>query len=254
MTLTVERSGGVVHATLNRPDRKNALDSGTWRELGQLVDSLRESTDDRCLVLTGTGPDFCSGADMAERWLPDPPLRGVEMVQRVIAGLHDLPQPTIAKVRGAALGAGMCLAMACDLLVASDTARFSMKFAQWGLTPDCGGTWFLSRLVGVPKAKELALLGTTLSAADALALGIGNRVVPDDELDSAAGEWADALAAGPPTALYLTKRLIADNPALSLTQALDAEARAQSISVKSPDFKETMLALREKRAPSYGAR
>lgn len=152
--------------------------------------------------------------------------------------LHRLPKPTIAKVRGVAAGAGLNLALGCDLVVASDNARFSEIFAQRGLVLDFGGSWLLPRLIGLHRAKEVALFGDVLPATEADRLGLVNRVVPDDELDGFVTGWAWWLAAGPPVALAQTKRMLNESFQRSMAEALDAEGNAQVLAIGTDDVKE----------------
>jgi 2-(1,2-epoxy-1,2-dihydrophenyl)acetyl-CoA isomerase len=168
--------------------------------------------------------------------------------------LHRLPKPTIAKVRGVAAGAGCNMALGCDLIVASDNARFTEIFTKRGLSVDFGGSWVLPRLVGLHKAKELVYFADIISAADAEALGLVNKVVPDDELDAAVDEWAQRLAAGPPIALGLTKQLMNNSFAVGMEQALDNEGRVQAVNFGTEDFREAVVAFIEKRDPNFQGR
>src|SRR3954447_13093403 len=210
-TLVIERSAGVVTVTLNRPQRKNAINDVMWNEL---LATFREIADnvgeDRVVVITGAGGAFCSGADLggSDPAAPVAGLTSMRHVGDVCLALHRLPQPVIAKVGGVAAGAGLNLALGCDLIVASDDARFSEIFARRGLTVDFGGSWVLPRLVGLHKAKELVLLADIIDAKEAQELGIVNRGVPAGELDAFVAEWARRLAAGPPLALSMSKRLL----------------------------------------------
>ena len=165
--------------------------------------------------------------------------------------LQRLPQPTIAKVRGVAVGAGCNLALGCDLVVASATARFSEIFARRGLSLDFGGSWLLPRRIGMHRAKELALLAEIVSAGDALEMGLVNRVLPDSEVDSFVDSWALKLAAGPPIALAQTKRLLNNALNVTLEEALDDEAAAQTINFATSDTAEAMRAFIEKREPKF---
>jgi len=253
----VERDGGIVTVTLNKPQKKNAMDPDQWAELARIWDDIgRNPRRDRAVVVTGAGGDFCSGADL---WLPpgeEPPhqLTAMRVVAKAIQGLHDLPQPTVAKVPGVAAGAGCSLALACDLVVASDRARFSMIFAKRGLALDGGASWLLPRLVPLHKAKEIAFFADLLSATDAEEFGLVNRVVPHDELDGYVQAWAERLAAGPPIALGLTKRLLNDSHSRTLQEALEAEAMAQSITLQSRDTADAFAAFVEKRDPRFEGR
>src|ERR1700761_9069689 len=168
---------------MNRPAKKNAINPTMWRELHQCFAEVSARSEDRVLVLTGAGGAFCSGADLGEVDVKAPPLSLMGTVGEVALALHRMPKPTIAKVNGVAAGAGCNLALGCDLIVASDEARFSEIFARRGLTIDAGGSFLLPRLVGLHRAKELALLTDLISAEEALAMGLINRVVPAAELD-----------------------------------------------------------------------
>ena len=210
-TLLVERADGIVTVTMNRPERKNAANGVMWDELLATFRDVAGRSDDRVLVLTGAGGDFCSGADMsAVGEANSHGLASMRHIGEVAVALHRLAQPTIAKVRGIAAGAGMNIALLCDLVVAGDTARFSEIFARRGLTIDFGGSFVLPRRVGLHRAKELALLADIIDAAEAERIGLVNRVVPDAELDAFVDGWAARLAAGPPIALAQTKRLLDD--------------------------------------------
>jgi len=253
----VARDGGIVTVTLNKPEQKNAVDPEQWTEMSRIWDDIaRNPRRDRVVVVTGAGGDFCSGADL---WLPpgeEPPhqITAMRNVSKAIQGLHDLPQPTIAKVPGVAAGAGCSLALGCDLVVAAERARFSMIFAKRGLALDGGASWLLPRLVPLHKAKEIAFFGDILSAQDAEDFGLVNRVVPDTELDGFVDDWAARLAAGPPIALGLTKRLLNDSHSRNLQEALEAEAMAQSITLQSKDTADAFAAFVEKRDPDFQGR
>jgi 2-(1,2-epoxy-1,2-dihydrophenyl)acetyl-CoA isomerase len=171
-----------------------------------------------------------------------------------VQAFHELPQPTIAKVDGVAAGVGMNLALGCDLVVASDRSRFSEIFARRGLSLDGGGSWLLPRLVGLHRAKELALFADVIPAEEALRLGVINRVVPADELDKVVGEWAARLASGPPIALAMTKRMLNRSFEQSFEQALDDEARSQTINFATRDTLEAIAAFVQKRPPTFEGR
>ena len=171
----------------------------------------------------------------------------MRLVNDTAMALARLPQPVIAKVRGVAVGAGMNMALLCDLVVAAESARFSEIFARRGLTIDFGGSWALPRRVGLHRAKELALFADIIGADVAAELGLVNRVVPDAELDTVVGEWAARLADGPPIALAQTKRLLNEGLGSTLEEALEAEAAAQTINFGTADTAEAMRAFVEKR-------
>jgi 2-(1,2-epoxy-1,2-dihydrophenyl)acetyl-CoA isomerase len=246
---------GVVTLTLNRPHVKNAILGDMWEELRRIFQEVTQTDSDRVLVITGAGGAFCAGAELSEDMGSDMhPLNAMHPVSAAALALHDVSKPTIAKVRGAAVGAGMNLALGCDLIVAGESARFSQIFARRALSVDFGGTWLLPRLVGLHKAKELALFGDIISAEDAQRIGIVNRVLPDDELDGFVAEWAERLAAGPPLALQMTKRMLSNAFSLSLSEALSWEATAQTVNFGSQDTREGVLAFVEKREPVYRGR
>lgn len=255
-TIDVSRAGGVVTITLTRPEKKNAINGTMWDELLATFREVGASSTDRCVVITGAGGEFCSGADLSGG--DDGPrphqLAAMRHVGDVALALHRLPQPTVAKVRGVAVGAGCNLALGCDLVAASDTARFSQIFARRGLTVDFGGSWLLPRRVGLHRAKELALLAEIIDAGEAERIGLVNRVVPDAELDELVDGWAERLAGGPPIALAMTKRLLDNSMNVTLEEALDDEGMAQTVNFGTADTVEAIRAFVEKRAPRFEGR
>jgi 2-(1,2-epoxy-1,2-dihydrophenyl)acetyl-CoA isomerase len=252
-TLKVDRTpNGVVTLTMNRPEKKNAMNSAMFEELLAVFREVDASTTDRVLVITGAGDAFCSGADLADRGSDTRhPLQRLHWVGNIALALHRIPKPVIAKVNGVAVGAGMNLALGCDLIVASETARFSEIFVRRGLSIDFGGSWVLPRLIGMHRAKELALLGEIISAKEAAELGLVNRVVPADQLDAVVGEWAARLAAGPPIALSMTKRLVSESFNVTMEEALEAEGLAQTVNNATEDAREAIKAFLEKREPRF---
>jgi len=254
--ILVDRAAnGVVTVTLNRPRVKNSVAAPMWEELRRIFHEVTQTETDRVLVITGAGGSFCAGADLSGTPLAQThPLNAMHPVNSAAIALHDVTKPTIAKVGGDAVGAGMNLALGCDLVVAGASARFSQIFVRRGLSVDFGGTWLLPRLVGLHKAKELALLGDILSAEEAERIGVVNRVVPDAELDGFVADWASRLAEGPPLALQLTKRMLANALSLSLSEALGWEAAAQTVNLLSDDTTEGVAAFLEKRAPAFRGR
>jgi enoyl-CoA hydratase/carnithine racemase len=255
-TLIVERQGGVVTVTMNRPERKNAASAVMLLELVAIFEEIEANAEDRVMVLTGAGGAFCSGADLGDPKGPATdtsrsPLARMRRLGDVALTLHRVTKPTIAKVDGVAVGAGLSLALGCDLVVCSDRAKLSMIFSRRGLSLDNGGSYLLPRLVGMARAKEIALFGGMYSAEEALAIGLINRVMPAAELDGFVDNWAATLAAGPPLALSMTKTLLRDSFASSMDEALENEARCQSVNFASQDTNEALAAFTEKREPTY---
>jgi enoyl-CoA hydratase/carnithine racemase len=266
-TLQVFRENSVVTVTINQPEKKNAINSAMWDGLTEIFREIASRADDRVVVVTGAGNDFCSGADLSGRGGNAAAggagagaqnqvhhLAAMRRVNDACIALQRLPQPTIAKVRGVAVGAGCNLALGCDLVVASTAARFSEIFARRGLSLDFGGSWLLPRRIGMHRAKELALLAEIIGANDALEMGLVNRVLPDSEVDAFVDDWARKLAAGPPIALAQTKRLLNNSLNVTLEEALDDEAAAQTINFATSDTAEAMRAFIEKREPKFTGR
>jgi enoyl-CoA hydratase/carnithine racemase len=256
MDILVERTGAVATVTLNRPQKKNAITVGMLDELIAGLDALARDHDVRAVVLTGAGGDFSSGADLTDRSSPSEPLMlyGMRRVGEAVLRVHRFTKPTLAAVDGVAVGLGMNMALACDLVVASDRARFCEIFPRRGLAIDGGGSWLLPRLVGLHKAKQLAFFGDMVGAPDAHAMGLVNLVVPAASLEGTVSEWAGRLAAGPTAALTLTKRMLNESFAVSMDQALEDEARSQHVTYTTADAREALAAFREKRDPAFTGR
>ncbi|HEY5096745.1 MAG TPA: enoyl-CoA hydratase [Acidimicrobiales bacterium] len=255
-TLIVERQGGVVTVTMNRPARKNAANGTMWHELLTTFDEVARDRHDRVMVLTGAGDAFCSGADLGNAadvaGRPgDPYLVQMRALGDVALRLHRLPKPTIAKVGGVAAGAGMSMALGCDLVVASETARFSQIFSKRGLSIDFGASWLLPRFIGLHRAKELAFFADIITARQAEEFGLVNRVVPDDQLDAFVDDWAARLADGPSLALSMTKAMLNNSFNLGMDQALEEETRSQAVNFASADTAEAMAAFLQKREPRF---
>ncbi len=258
-TLIVERKDGVVTVTMNRPERKNALNNQLMIDLTQVFVEIEQNLEDRAMVLTGAGEAFCSGADLTDPRGPvldtsRPPLVRMRRLGDLALSLHRLSKPTIAKVDGVAVGAGCSLALGCDLVVCSDRARLSMVFSKRGLSLDNGASWQLPRLVGMARAKEIALLGGTFSGEEAAAMGLVNRALPIAELDGFVDAWASELALGPPQAMSMTKTLLNASSMASMEQALENEARCQAMNFDAADAAEALAAFKEKRAPVFTGR
>ncbi|WP_426573176.1 enoyl-CoA hydratase/isomerase family protein [Aquihabitans sp. McL0605] len=244
---------GVATLTLVNPRRKNAITNAMWGELALAFRWAGADDDVRVLVITGEGDEFCSGADLSDapdvHWLDH-----LNYINEGCLALHAMACPTIARVDGIAAGAGMNLALGCDLVIASDRARFCEIFSRRGLSIDYGGSWLLPQRVGLHKAKELALLAPMLDAAEAERIGLVNKMVPADELDAAVAAWAVQLAAGPPIALAQTKALLDRAASTTLPEAVAAEAAAQTVNFGTADTAEALRAFVQKREPKYTGR
>ena len=253
-SLRVEVDEGIATLTLDRPDARNALDAALK---GELLDAVRMADHDpavRVVVLTGAGAAFCAGQDLREATSPDAPNLSTvlrETYNPLILAMRRLDKPIVAAVNGVAAGAGVALALACDLRIAADSASFVLAFGRIGLVPDSGTTWFLPRLVGAARAAELALVGDPLSAADAERWGLVNRVVPAEALAAEARAVATRLAAGAPHAMALAKRLLNGAFAAGLEDQLEAEADAQGIAGRTADHREGVAAFLDKRPPRF---
>jgi len=253
-TVLVDRAEGVATVTLNRPEARNALDLRMREELLGAFDEIEADESVRVLILTGAGGHFCAGGDvkaMVKRHTAAEGRARVEMLNRFVMRLFHFPKPTLAMVDGFAVGAGCNIALGCDLVIASDRARFGEVFAKIGLVPDGGGTWLLPRLVGLAKAKELVFSADIIEAAEALRIGLINRVVPAAELEAVTRALAGRIAAGPPGTLALAKSLLNRAVTAELPAALDSEAFAQGQAIASEDHAEGVRAFLEKRAPKF---
>jgi len=256
----VERRGHVTTVTLDAPATKNACTGDMWVALGAAFQEIAYSGT-RVAVLTGAGGEFCAGANLtgggsggADTGRRGSQLDAMRVLGDVVLAIHSCPVPVVAKVDGVCVGAGLGLALAADLTWCSDRARFSAIFAKRGLSLDFGTSWLLRQRIGVHKAKELAFTAAIVDADRALALGLVNAVVPVAELDAAVDALVDAIAAGPPIALSMTKRELDHAAGTSLAQALETEALAQSLNVHTEDMGEAFAAFAERRAPQFKGR
>ncbi|UUU22963.1 enoyl-CoA hydratase/isomerase family protein [Streptomyces sp. DSM 40750] len=247
--------------TLNRPEAMNALTPDQRERLIQLLSDASADPTVRAVVISATGRGFCAGADLrgaaadsGERVAGDV-ARTIRLgAQRLIAAVLDCEKPVIAAVNGTAAGIGAHLALACDLVLAAEEARFIEVFVRRGLVPDGGGAYLLPRLIGPHRAKELMFFGDALPAADAERLGLVNRVVPAQDLEKTAREWAERLAAGPTRALALTKQLVNTSFDTDRATAFSAEAAAQEINMTTADAQEGVASFVERRTPRYEGR
>ena len=256
-TITLEIADGAARLTLNRPDSLNAWDEQFGRELLDAVRSVSGDDAVRAVMITGAGRAFSSGADLREQRTgvdgepPDLSSRLRELYNPVILGVREMPKPVLAAVNGPAAGIGCSLALACDLIVAAESAFFLLAFVNIGLVPDGGVSATVPARAGAARAAEMALLGERVPASTALDWGLINRVVPDAELEPAASVLLAHLAGGPTRAYANAKRLL--NRALypDLADQLDAEAEAQREQGLTADFVEGVLAFAEKRPPRF---
>jgi len=250
----------IVTLTLNRPETLNAMNEAIMAELERRLMEIEADTTVRAVVLTGAGRAFSSGGDQkrdrhTEGQQPyfDGDLGGevVERLNRCVLRLQRLAKPVIGSINGVAVGAGCNIALATDLRIASDTARFGEVFARVGLVPDGGGTYFLPRLVGTAKAMELILLADIIDAQEAMRIGLVNWVVPADKLPEETQKLAERLAQGPTLAYGLAKTGLYQGLTMSLEDTLNMEARNQSMAARSQDRAEGAAAFREKRQPRF---
>jgi 2-(1,2-epoxy-1,2-dihydrophenyl)acetyl-CoA isomerase len=251
----------VARITLDRPEAKNALSVQMRDDLVGAVRQVRADADVRALLITGTGDAFCAGMDLGASTVARAGSEGFDTrstsealrvgVQAMIRELWELDKPTVAAVNGAAVGPGAHLALACDFVIVHERTRFVWSFARWGLVVDAGGAYLLPRLVGLPRAKAMVLLGEGATGEAAVRDGLAYRCVPVDELDATAHELAARLAAGPTRSLGLSKRLLNRSFETDLPAALDLEAAYQSLATTSGDLAEGMASFREKRDPRF---
>lgn len=254
--LEIDDHGPVRTINLNRPERRNAIPSDGWADLTAAFEEF-ESADARVLVIRGEGGDFCAGADLGDRMEPPGVVeskRRMKHVGRAALTLHRLSKPTIAVVDGVAVGAGMNMALGCDVVIASTRARFSEIFVQRGLTLDFGGSWLLPRVVGMQAAKDLALSGRIVGAEEALRLGLCLDVVEPEQLEERVAEQVERFLAGAPVGQMFAKQGLNHAWDISFPDALDWEGQSQAICFTTSDVVEGILAFTQKRPPEFKGR
>lgn len=254
--ILTEHHDNVAVVTMNRPERRNALDIDARRELLETLRALATDGRVRALVLAGAGGAFCAGADvdrMGGHGLGVSRER-MKLMHAMILALHGLDKPVVAAVRGPAVGIGFSLAMACDVAIAGPSADFSQVFTRVGLAPDGGAIWFLSRQLGQARAKELVYGARKLKAEEALALGLVSRIVPDEQVLEEALALARQYAEGPTLALAMAKQLFAASVAPTLDQFLQAELLVGPQLLQTADHAEGKAAFQEKRQPRFTGR
>lgn len=252
---TLQKEEGIAILTLNRPEKLNALTKRMFEtDLPDVFAKVRQDDDIKVFIITGTGRGFCSGADVSElatgavvgrggaRWLLVEPFGG-----SLVNGLRKIEKPVLAAINGVAAGAGLSLAMLCDIRIASETARFSLAFVLRGLIPDCGATYTVSRQVGTSRALELMFTGDIIDAKEADRIGLVNRVVPQDKLMPVTKELAMKIAKQAPIAVAMIKQAAHKGVDNSLEQQLDFESFAQELCLGTEDHKEAVKAFLEKR-------
>ena len=250
--------------TLDRPDAKNALTIEMRDAIVDAVRSARADDDVRALLITGNGDAFCAGMDLSASTVAKAAEPGYSTrstaealrigVQAFIRELWELDKPTIACVNGTAVGPGAHLALACDFVLVHETTRFMWSFARWGLVVDAGGAYLLPRLVGLPRAKAMVMLGEGATGQQAVDLGLAYKCVPEEELAATAKELATRLAAGPTRSLGLSKRLLNASFETDLGRSLDLEGQYQSLAATSTDLMEGMAAFKDRRDPNFTGR
>ncbi|MBU4241445.1 MAG: enoyl-CoA hydratase/isomerase family protein [Actinobacteria bacterium] len=252
-----ERKGPVEVITLNRPDKLNALTLGMVRELDRRIRDLEVDDEVRAVVITGKDKAFCGGADLAggggreDAATPLGMRLSAQAYSRMITAMCCMEKPVIGAINGDAAGGGCNFALACDILIASETARFIQIFVRRGLVADCGGSFFLPRMIGLTRAKELMFTGEPLVAERALELGVVVRVVPPEKLMDEAMDLAGRLAAGPTRAIGMMKTMLNHSFESDLETALDRESSMQGIAVSTTDVVEGITAFLQKREPEF---
>jgi 2-(1,2-epoxy-1,2-dihydrophenyl)acetyl-CoA isomerase len=255
MWFDVDDRGPIRWLTFNRPERKNAIPFDGWAPLGEAFLEFEESSS-RVLVLTGAGGNFCAGADLGSISTTGPGdvHRRMKLVADTATALHRLTKPVIAAVDGAAVGAGLNLALGCDVVIATSRARFSEVFVRRGLAVDAGGTWLLPRLVGLQRAKEMALSGRMVGSEEALRIGLVTEVVAPEDLVSCVVRVAGGFLAGAPVAQMFIKQGIDHAWDVSFEEALSWEGQSQTICFATEDVAEGIAAFLEKRSSSFEGR
>jgi 2-(1,2-epoxy-1,2-dihydrophenyl)acetyl-CoA isomerase len=249
-TLLIDLKDQVAILRMNRPQSMNALERQLCLDLVECLRILSECEEVRVVIITGSGKAFCAGRDLRElreRMPVDEAKKYVRDVKKVIRAIQNLEKPVIAAVNGTAAGAGFIIAMACDLVVASENATFSQTFVRIGSVPDSGATYFIPRLIGLHKGKELALAGKTMGANELAKMGVIEYAVSHEELEGRTFELARQIAEGAPMAVRLAKKLLKQGLTASVEEMIELESQSKATCMQSEDFTEGIKAFREKR-------
>lgn len=258
--LLYEQDGPVVTLTMNQPEQRNPLTGNTAiPEFLAAIERIHDDRSVRCVILAANGPSFCAGGNIHEmKRQASPEVSEMDIrqdyrrgIQRLALSLFNLEVPVVAAVNGHAIGAGLDLACMCDIRIASEKAKFAESFIKLGIIPGDGGAWLLPRIVGMSRAAEMALTGDTIDARQALDWNLVSRVVPPDELLSAARAMADRIAVNAAHGIRLTKRLLREAIHSRLSEVLELSAAYQAVCHKTPDHSEAVNAFLEKRAPIF---
>lgn len=254
----LEKHGHIAVVTLNRPERKNAIDDTTHHMLRNTLKAVRRDEDIRALILTGAGDAFCAGGDLkaaAKEGANLIPLQRMKRVKNLTGALilllYEFPVPTIAAVNGSAMGMGLNIALACDIRIASEKAKFGAVFVKRGLHPDAGGTYFVPQHAGIANAYELLLTGEMFSAEDALKYRLVNRVVQHEKLKEETHDMAKKIVENAPVPIRLMKQILRRSLRSSLDEVLFQEVPAQALCITSEDAREGISAFLEKRKPEF---
>lgn len=253
MSIEFSIDGPIATITLNRPDKKNAMLMGMRDGLADLCEQIDDNPDIRVVVFTAAGTDFCAGADIGEMGMGgvNGSFLKARHMHKMIRAISRVRKPVICAVRGVAVGMGFSMALASDIVIASQTARFSQIQRKIALPPDAGGIWFLTRHMHISKAKDLVFSARMVSAEEGAQIGFVHKVVPDDQLLEEAYALAREYAEFPTIALGLAKRMFDYAHKMTIDEFMDLEGTAVPISVQADDFKEGTSAFKEKRSPTF---
>ncbi|MET4579641.1 enoyl-CoA hydratase/isomerase family protein [Ottowia thiooxydans] len=252
-----QREGAIARIVINRPERKNALANDMRQRLTEVFHEANVDDEVRAVILTGTGDTFCAGADvsrMAPRDVKGARNNLQHNAHALIKALYHIEKPVIAAVRGSTVGIGLSMMLACDMAVVSETARFSCIFARRGLAPDSGAVFFLSRLIGLARAREMVFTTDFFAAQEALSLGVVNRVVADADLEAEAQALAERMAAQPTYALAMAKKMFQFSLSPPFDHFLEYEALMQPQIHQTQDYREGIASFKEKRPPNFVGR